>query len=101
MPFVAALLPSLSAALHGNEWLEFGLIAAGFGLGVYSLVRGYGQHKRVLPSIIMIPALALVGAELADLSGGMHILLPIGAGLAAISQFLNFRYSTQVATCEC
>lgn len=103
MPVLAMFLPAITAFLHSHIWFEFGLLAGGFGIGVISVIRGYRLHGSVIPALIMIPALALVGMELAEIAGEMHFLLPVGAGLAAISQFINFRQSAahHVHTAAC
>lgn len=95
LPVLAVFLPSISAFLHANVWLEFALLAGGFGIGVLTVLKGYRIHSNILPASLMIPALALVGAELAEVAGDIHLLLPIGAGLAAISQMINFRIMAQ------
>lgn len=101
-PILIVLLPVFGMAFNPPEWVEFFLLGATAGLGLYAMRHGFNLHHHSFKPLVMF-AIGLIG------SFGVHILWHheggalrvvseiFFAGLIAASQIINYRLSRSIA----
>lgn len=90
------LLPFLSVSLFQNELLEIALLAISVPVGLFSVLQGYKNHKKVLiPFLFLAGCTSFVSEFIIPMAGNTTHLA--GSALISISIIWNF-YSSK--TCN-
>lgn len=101
-PIIIAVLTLFNLTFHPPEWIEFSLLGATAGLGIYSLRHGFNMHHHAfLPLVLFL--VGIIGAFTIHIIFDHHsiywwkIALEIGfAALIAVSQIMNYRLSRRI-----
>lgn len=101
VPLLAGLLPFVGLSFLESHVFEFLMIGTGVGLGAYSLSRSFTRdHRNPLPfTIFATGAIAILLAMFLLPHEVESIVLPIGALLIGIAQFVNIRFVRKCETC--
>ncbi len=101
LPLLLTVLPLMGSHVLGNEKLEYGLLSFSFGIGCWSLGRGYfRQHRRIAPLLIFTAGFALLLGGHFGFAGGFWEPVIIFAGAAGVTgaHILNLQRCRQCNT---
>lgn len=104
-PIIIAVLTLFNMTFQPPEWIEFSLLGATLGLGLYSMRHGFNLHHHAFYPLVLF-SIGMIGAFAVHLFWHNHShefswvrtsLEIFFALLIAVSQFINYRLSRTMA----
>jgi hypothetical protein len=97
LPLVATALPLLGLEFLANVWVEIIMIVLSLVLGTWSLLGTFGEHKNIVPILMLAAGFLLISSGHFLWHDLESILIPLGGFTLAAAHFINWKL---VRTCN-